>query len=120
MRFFRKIKILILILLIPAISWVIINAAINLHSHLVNGYVITHAHPFFKDVKNKSPYQSHKHTAFAFFILDQISNPVFLISLFLIISFSKIILKTKINTETSYFVLKRIYSSKLLRAPPSF
>jgi len=71
----RVIKFIAMILL-PAICWLFINAAINQHSHvLVSGEVITHAHPFTADKNTTTPYQSHKHSKSSFFLLSTISNP---------------------------------------------
>jgi hypothetical protein len=64
------------LLLLPAICWLFVNAAINQHSHILHsGYVITHAHPFTADKNPTSPYQSHKHSSAGYFFLSTVSNP---------------------------------------------
>jgi hypothetical protein len=84
MRFFQKIKALVVFLLIFATYLLFSNSVVNQHSHLlVNGEIITHAHPFIADKNNHTPFQSHKHNEGILCILDLISNPIVIITGFL-------------------------------------
>jgi len=61
MEFFRKIKIAVLIALLPAMLALTGNAIFNLHIHKqTNGSTIVHAHPFQKG--NTSNGSSHSHS----------------------------------------------------------
>ncbi|MDP4184259.1 MAG: hypothetical protein Q8862_03740 [Bacteroidota bacterium] len=71
------------IILLPAVCWLFTNALVFQHSHiLANGEIITHAHPYTPDKNNHTPFQSHKHSAKAFFILGQLSSPSTLLVIF--------------------------------------
>ncbi|MEI8204542.1 MAG: hypothetical protein WCH34_16085 [Bacteroidota bacterium] len=100
--------------------WLFCNASINQHSHLINGRIITHSHPYAKDKSNNSPFQSHQHTSFELFLLDQIANPVTLLMLFLGISgfvfrrrFSYLIQYVSFVPKTDYLFFGNF------RAPPA-
>jgi hypothetical protein len=69
-KIYQKITILLLIF----IGYFQYNLIMNRHVHLINGHVISHSHPYQTNPIGKSPYQSHSHSALAFFLLDQISN----------------------------------------------
>ena len=72
----QKVRSIIALLLLPAVCWLFINAAINQHSHVLHsGYVITHAHPYTADKSHTSPFQSHKHSSAGYFFLSTVSNP---------------------------------------------
>lgn len=75
-RLKKRLNRFIVMLLLPAICWLFVNAAINQHSHiLISGEVITHAHPYSADKNPASPYQSHNHSNTSYFFLSTISNP---------------------------------------------
>lgn len=44
------------------------------HTHLVNGHVIIHSHPFKVYSNNKTPFQPHKHTSFAYNLIQYINK----------------------------------------------
>jgi hypothetical protein len=40
------------------------------HSHLVNGHLITHSHPY----KHSSPFEKHSHSGKAYLLIDQLNK----------------------------------------------
>jgi hypothetical protein len=120
MQYFRKYSKYILILLSPFICWYFINSFINGHYHkLSNGEIIYHCHPFKHSKNNTSPFEDHHHTKSEFFILAQISNPVFLLLVILILigqfihSCHEIIISRNL-----YFLLRSYFYNKNYRSPP--
>ncbi len=78
----------------------IANKAVYTHSHqLVNGEIVTHAHPFDKQEDN-TPLKSHEHTSLEFVLLDVLKfvfTSVFIISvlgIFLLYTKKKFFLKS--------------------------
>jgi hypothetical protein len=117
---FRKItNVIFASLLIPVIMLFFFNAAVNQHSHLLDKrIIITHAHPYSKNIDFQNPFKSHKHTDFQYFFLSLISIPV-LILVFLVLSFIlNLIKKSSFKTLNYLFVNGERLILKLLRAPP--
>lgn len=82
MDFARKMGKYLVVVLLPAIAWLIINSFINGHYHkLENGITIYHAHPYDKQNAKNFPQESHHHTSFEYFLFGLITNPVFLLSI---------------------------------------
>ena len=73
MRFLRRYRKPILILVFPAFLIMLGNSTLNMHNHMVKGYLWSHAHPFNKE-SSKTPYKSHLHTDFELLILDLLSK----------------------------------------------
>jgi hypothetical protein len=120
MNYFRKYSKFILILIFPFVSWLFINSYINGHYHkLSNGEIIYHCHPFKHNKNNASPFEDHHHTKSEFFILAQISNPLFLLLAVLILigqfihAYSEIIV-----TRNIFILLKSYFYNKNYRSPP--
>ena len=110
----------ICILLSIITLWLFTNASINQHSHIINGTIVTHAHPYKIDKNSNSPFQSHKHSNFLLFILDQISNPITILIITIGLSailfrkiFSVLIQYISITPNTDYLYFGTF------RAPPS-
>jgi hypothetical protein len=120
MHYFRKYSKCILILIFPFISWLFINSYINGHYHkLNNGEIIYHCHPFKHNKNNTSPFEDHHHTKSEFFILAQISNPLFILSIFLILLGQFIHSCCEIIFAGNLFLLLRSYFyNKNYRSPP--
>ena len=72
MTIFRRYKRLLFLLIFPAVCILFYNSAINIHSHKLNGNIITHAHPFTDNSESSAPYQDHKHTSLELFFFDKI------------------------------------------------
>jgi hypothetical protein len=79
----------IFLLLVPAVTWLFMNAAVNRHDHYMSdGYVISHAHPYEKTPAD--PLQSHQHSGTELFLLSLICDPfattsvIFVLVLFLL------------------------------------
>ena len=119
MQFIRRYRKFILIILFPAICWLFINNHINRHSHqLKSGYIIYHAHPYEKDNTGKLPFQSHHHSNNELFILDLISNVLFVLAiLFSLNVFKKLIREIKILSRHISPCLET-YTSQNYRGPP--
>ncbi len=98
---------LLLILALPAVMWLFINASINIHIHqLSDGTCISHSHPYNKNAANKEPFAAHQHSKKQYQLLQIMSLPdtvtiaVFLLGFSLQIvckhlKFSPITIKTK-------------------------
>jgi hypothetical protein len=69
---FRQYKKYLFLLIFPAVCILFYNSAINIHSHKLDGDIITHAHPFTDNSKTSTPYQNHKHTSLELFFFDKI------------------------------------------------
>jgi hypothetical protein len=120
MHYFRKLDKYLLILLFPALSWLFINNSINGHSHrLKSGYIIYHAHPYKKDNTGKSPFQSHNHSNRELFLLDLISNILFILAMpFFLSTVQKLSREIKIYYRHTSPCLDT-YTSQNYRGPPS-
>ncbi len=82
MDFARKMGKYLLVILLPAIAWLVINSFINRHYHkLENGVIICHAHPYDKHKAENLPQESHHHTSLEFLLFGLITTPVFLLSI---------------------------------------
>ena len=81
----KKISRIIIPVLLAIILCYATNATLNQHYHkLSSGLILNHSHPYNKgDIGN--PFQEHHHTASQFVFLEQISNPVFLIGILLLV-----------------------------------
>ena len=122
MHYFRHQGKYILILLFPAISWLIINSTINGHYHkLDNGEIIYHCHPYKHNNNKNSPFEDHKHTESEYFIIAQVSNPVMLLFIFLILIGQFIPLCKKIIISEDFNLLLKTYLFvNNYRSPPIF
>jgi len=70
---------LVLLILLPALSWLFFNSIYYRHLHqLSTGIIISHAHPYEKTTTNTpdSPFASHNHSDEEFFLYDTISNTI--------------------------------------------
>jgi len=72
LKFFRKHIKYLFVLVFPAVCFLFYNTAINIHSHQLNGSIITHAHPFEKNSESSTPFQSHHHNSTELFLLDKV------------------------------------------------
>ena len=122
MSFLRDIKTPLTIVLIFAATWLIFNLSINGHYHkLYNGEIVYHCHPFQHNESNNSPFEDHHHTKVQYLILSQISNPVALLSIFLVLlglilhSYKEI----RISRDLK-LTLKKYFNTGNYRAPPVF
>lgn len=116
----RKIAHLIVPVIILTVTCFIANSNLNQHYHkLSSGFVVKHAHPYQKE-NSDIPFQSHAHSSFEFFLLDQISISLF-VSFSIILScmlFHRLIKRinspiTVIHKQTDLYFLKNYH------APPS-
>jgi hypothetical protein len=119
MNFFRKAKIWVFALLLPAMMFLAGNAVFNLHVHKNSeGQLIVHAHPF--EASNSSNGCSHTHNAQECFSIQQITSFLFVLAVAFILSISlgKIIEVSK----TYHYTVKKNLLGTLLpnRAPPVF
>ncbi len=120
MNFFRHHIKYLFILIFPAVCILLYNSAVNIHSHQLNGNIITHAHPYTHHPESPvSPIQNHKHTSFEFFVL----NKVFLLFLTLVACIAAFQLILSFNKKQRYIQPispKRYlyFSTKNPRAPP--
>ena len=66
-----------ILLLLPGLLWLFINATVNKHNHYLSGdYIISHAHPYDKTPSNPTPFGSHHHSGAELFLLSFVSDPL--------------------------------------------
>jgi len=117
MEFFRKIKIAVLIALLPAMLALTGNAIFNLHIHKqANGSSYTHAHPFNTNNSNNS--SSHSHSCNDCVSIHHLTSLIFVAvtALFLSMLFEKHLKRVQFES----LQVKFGYTAKLLynRPPP--
>lgn len=89
------------------------------HSHLVDGVVITHSHPFFNDPIKNTPYQSHQHSASSLINIQELTDIQLLETIIMAASIVPIwfLLTTIVKRLVSYYHhFTEIHAQ--LRAPP--
>lgn len=65
-------KITLSFLLIAIFGWYYASVSINNHSHIVNGIVVSHSHPYDGNGDNPhSPIKGHKHSSSIYLLPDQ-------------------------------------------------
>jgi hypothetical protein len=104
------------LLIMAAIMGLVANRSFNIHSHrLLNGKIISHAHPFNKS-QDSAPFKQHSHSSLELFILEQLET------LFGGILFLLLILKPAIRAPFSLLkakkLLRYITGLPLTRPPP--
>ena len=121
-RIERELSKSLLLLLLPAVIWLFINATVNRHNHyLSGGYIISHAHPNDTTPSNPDPLNSHHHNGLELFLLSLVSDPitttaiVFLLVLFLL----ALMLMFRPHYEVMVPV-RRLYQVRNYHAPPGF
>jgi hypothetical protein len=120
MRYFRKYIKYFLITVFPAICWLFLNNAINRHFHqLHSGQVIMHSHPYQKEDIDKSPFKSHHHSDFELFILDIISNPVFLTVTFYSLALLLVLIEKFTELPIHIWPYPEPYTLQNYRGPPA-
>jgi len=95
------------------------NATLNKHYHkLPTGVILKHAHPYDKG-NFGDPFQKHHHTTLEFIFLEQISNPVFLIGIFMFL-FTCIVFSVNETILPFFIALKKsdFYFLRNYHAPP--
>ncbi len=122
MHYVRRYGKYFLIIIFPAICWLLTNSIINGHYHkLDNGEIIYHCHPFKHNKNNNSPFEDHHHTESEFYIIAQISNPIFILSVFLILIAQLLTLCSEIIiSENLYLLLKNYFFNNNYRSPPIY
>ncbi len=120
MNFFRKIKIAIISLLLPAMILLAGNAVFNWHVHKnEDGLVMVHAHPYQK-TNNSDGAAGHQHSSHECFSLQQFTT--FLFSLTAVFFLAALIGKAFELRNLYHFFVKGGILDALLpnRAPPIF
>ena len=118
MNGFRKFKIAIVSILLPAMMVLAGNAVFNLHVHRdSHGYVMVHAHPYQKSGSTNGT-ANHHHSSHECFALQQITS--FLFSLTTIFFLAALIGKAFRLTNDYRIIVKEGLLISLLpkRAPP--
>jgi hypothetical protein len=120
----NKIRIIskaLLLALIPLTMLLFHNQLSNWHYHVLgNGIMVKHAHPYNKAENPGTPFSSHKHTDFEFFILGQLSA----LSLLLVVLFLTLLAVIDFSGKSIFyrfqfpFLQQQILSLQFLRAPP--
>lgn len=115
-------KKIILIILLPALSWLFFNTVYYRHLHqLSSGINISHAHPYNKTNECTSdPFASHNHTEDEYILYDIISNTILftLIAVFIsLLVFNNLVTDYIIHEEKLQF--QELYLLQKYRGPPS-
>lgn len=77
MLFSRRIRQTIANSILVLFTLMLLNGIVFRHAHkLSSGKIITHAHPY-KSSNSKSPFQPNDHTSNELFLLDSVTNAVF-------------------------------------------
>jgi len=119
MDFIQKSGKFLLLFVLPTTVWLIINSAVNGHYHkLQNGEIIHHCHPFKHNENNKSPFEDHPHSNAEYYILDQISNTIVLLSSFFIFYSTTLSYKEINHFRVLLLPLKNYSFSNNYRSPP--
>jgi len=114
---------LVVLILLPALSWLFFNSVYYRHLHETSsGIVISHAHPYSSTNHcSDSPFASHSHTENEFLLYDIISNVILLIFVAVVLS---LLLFKKSKPESKLVIQERVDKSYLYllqeyRGPPS-
>lgn len=67
-----KISILFRFLLITLFIGYYSSITLFFHTHMVNGVVIVHSHPFNNSNNNQNPFQSHSHSSASYVVVDHL------------------------------------------------
>ncbi|MCD6565875.1 MAG: hypothetical protein J7K53_08015 [Bacteroidales bacterium] len=120
MSSFRYLKILLLVVLIPAMTWMFYNKEANWHyTRLPNGMVIVHAHPYDKHSHSHTPFPNHSHTKSELLYLDIITHfSILIITTFVLGQLIRILLTTLLLIRIRTIVLPAYRLIKDSRAPP--
>ena len=115
MKFFRKIKRFFTFILFFAITWMLCNKVVFMHSHILkNNQIVSHCHPFNKSTNNHNPFPSHNHTENEFILLNQLNDS--LIYSF-IIAFIALVFLPKLKYSIYHELDKGYISNYLINAP---
>jgi hypothetical protein len=121
MKNIRIISKALLLALIPLTMLLFHNQLSNWHYHVLgNGIMVKHAHPYNKAENPGTPFSSHKHTDFEFFILGQLSA-LSLLLVFLLLTLLAVVdfPGRKIFYSFKFpFLQQQVLSLQFLRAPP--
>ena len=120
MKFIRQYNKCIFLIAFPIIAWLLVNSTINRHSHIVQGYVFSHAHPYQKDTESKTPFKTHKHTEDELILFDRISNFLIILTTILFVSIFLQLIKEIRIVQPNALPVPVLFSIQKYRAPPSF
>ena len=91
------------------------------HVHLINGYVLSHSHPYKHDKNNKTPYESHSHSSSEYRFIQQLNEANWKDTAALVeISSPVIFYFEPLFVYNTPFIKVSDYSFGQLRAPPTF
>ena len=123
MRIIQRYSKVVLLILIPAIVWLIFNSIYYRHLHLSsNGIVISHAHPFSHSEGNEAstPFSSHEHSELELVLYDVVSNLIIptLVVLFISLVYYNYV-KDKLNILFREKLIKQeLFVLQEYRGPP--
>ena len=108
------------LVLIPVFILLGFNASYNWHYHIMpNGELVCHAHPYNHQSEESAPVQSHQHNNFELFLINTLSNSLFLISAIIALFF--FLVKKEIAESRYYFTyFKKPEFSYITRGPPVY
>ncbi len=96
-----------------------ISSTMFYHAHLVNGYLLSHSHPYKRDKNNKYPYESHSHSSQAYSYIQQLNEASWKDTASVVEITSPVISHFEcIVLYNTPFVKATTFSVSLLRAPP--
>ncbi len=115
----RRYRKYILPLIFPAVIWLLVNFAINRHTHrLKSGHTITHAHPFNKQNSGNKTTPFHSHTDIDILFLELITGILLIVSWGISLAIRKQAAFHKIIPQNSVNTPSRIHLIPEKRGPP--
>ena len=107
---------LVVLLLIASIGAMVVNNAVFTHSHkLLNGTVVTHAHPF-DGSDDPAPFKTHHHTTTELFFFNHLE--ILFPLLFMFLSFFQPTLRNRFSRFNQVLIPARVIGNFRNRAPP--
>jgi 4-amino-4-deoxy-L-arabinose transferase-like glycosyltransferase len=110
----------ILLLLLPAVIWLFVNATVNRHYHYLSKYnIVSHAHPYHKNPADTDPAGSHQHSGSELLLLSLVSDPDTTASIiFLLVLFLLAVMLMSIPFYDVVVPIRRLHQVHNYHAPP--
>jgi hypothetical protein len=118
----KRLSKIFLLLLLPALLWLFVNATLNRHNHyLTGGYIISHAHPYDHTPSHPEPFRPHHHSDTELFLLNLVSDPATAtLFVFMLLLFLLAVLQVFLYRNVTAVHINRLYQVRNYHAPPGF
>jgi len=119
MEFLRKIKGLLLIVLLPALLFLMGNAVFNMHVHKMgDGHMVVHAHPFQKSGNPSTPGSGHTHSCNDCVSIQQITSLLFVFAQAILLALLSGLISRKLELRSVALHASQVCRLLPNRAPP--